>query len=153
MRRYQLTIGDKVFAVEIVSVQGDEAQVVVNGRSYEVKFSSPASTSIVAPPPPSPKPAAPAGPALRPKAAPAPPEKMAVAKSLNAVTAPMPGLILEVLVNEGDRVKAGDTVVKLEAMKMENDLKCTASGVVAEVRVSKGASVAVGEPLVVITPE
>jgi len=63
----------------------------------------------------------------------------------------MPGVILDVLVKVGDQVKTGDTVVKLEAMKMENDIKVPLAGVVAEVLVSKGANVTVGEVLVMVT--
>jgi pyruvate carboxylase subunit B len=62
----------------------------------------------------------------------------------------MPGSILDVLVKVGDQVKAGDTVVKLEAMKMENDLQSPVTGVVQEVRVSKGDNVSVGEVLVTV---
>jgi biotin carboxyl carrier protein len=51
----------------------------------------------------------------------------------------------------GDQVQLGDTVVKLEAMKMENDLQAPIAGVVKEVRVSKGDNVSVGEVLVVIS--
>ncbi|MBW1917246.1 MAG: hypothetical protein JRI57_04380 [Deltaproteobacteria bacterium] len=75
---------------------------------------------------------------------------MAEPVGLGTVVAPMPGLILDVLVQVGDQVKSGDTVVKLEAMKMENDLKTSVSGTVTEVRVNKGASVSVGEVLVVV---
>jgi biotin carboxyl carrier protein len=64
----------------------------------------------------------------------------------------MPGVILEVLVQVGDRVETGDTVVKLEAMKMENDLTSAIAGVVSEVRVNKGDNVSVGEVLVVVSP-
>jgi pyruvate carboxylase subunit B len=63
----------------------------------------------------------------------------------------MPGSILEVLVKVGDRVEIGATVVKLEAMKMENDLQSPIAGVVKEVRVSKGDNVSVGEVLVVVS--
>lgn len=69
------------------------------------------------------------------------------------VTAPMPGSILDVLVKVGDQVSAGDTVVKLEAMKMENDLQAPLAGVVQEVRVNKGDNVSVGEILVVISAD
>jgi biotin carboxyl carrier protein len=62
----------------------------------------------------------------------------------------MPGVILDVLVNVGDAVNVGDTVVKLEAMKMENDLRAAVAGVVTEVRVSKGANVTVSEVLLTI---
>ncbi len=71
---------------------------------------------------------------------------------LGAVVAPMPGAILEVLVQVGDKVEAGDTVVKLEAMKMENDLQAPGAGTVTQVRVAKGSNVAVGEVLVVVSP-
>jgi biotin carboxyl carrier protein len=57
-----------------------------------------------------------------------------------------------VLVKVGDQVQVGDTVVKLEAMKMENDLVAPIAGIVTEVRVSKGSNVAVGEVLVVLSP-
>jgi len=63
----------------------------------------------------------------------------------------MPGSILEVLVQVGDRVKPGDTVVKLEAMKMENDVKTLVGGVVRDVRVAKGSNVSVGEVLLVVS--
>ena len=76
--------------------------------------------------------------------------KLTVRKSTIEGTAPMPGSILDVLVNVGDQVLAGDTVVKLEAMKMENDLQTAIAGVVKEVRVQKGDNVSVGEVLVVV---
>jgi biotin carboxyl carrier protein len=145
MGRYRLTIGEKTFEVEVLGVQGEQARVLVNGRPYEVKYQPLTPGTGVAPVPPSPpRPAAPASPA---------PEKPAAAGAPGAVTAPMPGSILDVLVQVGDRVSAGDTVVKLEAMKMENDLQAPLTGVVQEVRVSKGDNVSVGEVLVVISTD
>lgn len=64
--------------------------------------------------------------------------------------APMPGHILEVLVREGDVVSWGDTVVLMEAMKMENEIKAHVAGRVLRVCVRKGQDVSVSEPLVVI---
>jgi pyruvate carboxylase subunit B len=66
------------------------------------------------------------------------------------VAAPMPGIVVGVSVAAGDRVEAGHGVVRLEAMKMENELRCERGGVVKEVRVKVGQGVAQGEPLVVI---
>ena len=155
MRRYRITIGDKVFEVEIMALRGDQARVVVNGRPYEVKFSPGGGAPVTSPsPPPAPKPrAAPAPAPPPPVAQPSPTlEKAEPTSGLGRVTAPMPGAILEVLVQVGDRVQAGDTVVKLEAMKMENDLVAPIAGAVTEVRVSKGSNVAVGEVLVVLSP-
>ena len=67
------------------------------------------------------------------------------------ITAPLPGKITHVAVAPGDRVERGDTVVVIEAMKMENEFTATAAGVVAEVRVQPGQPVNPGDVLVVIT--
>lgn len=149
MRRYQITIADKVFEVEIVAVRGDQARLLVNGRPYEVKFSPSAGPGTAA----ATRPTTPAAAPPPPKAAPAPrPLEPAVPGGApGAVAAPMPGAILEVLVKTGDTVRPGDTVVKLEAMKMENDVKAAVAGVVSEVRVSKGSNVGKGEVLLVIS--
>ena len=61
--------------------------------------------------------------------------------ALNQIKAPMPGLILEVNIQPGDKVNKGDTVLVLEAMKMENVIKSPGEGIVSEVRVAKGDSV------------
>ena len=66
------------------------------------------------------------------------------------VTTPLPGTILDVFVNVGDTVKEGQTVVLLEAMKMENNIEADCAGTVKEVKVRKGDSVLEGDVLVVI---
>ena len=66
--------------------------------------------------------------------------------------APMPGLVIQIAVAEGDRVTAGQGLVVLEAMKMENELKVTAAGVVNRVRVAVGQAVEKGQVLLDITP-
>ena len=63
------------------------------------------------------------------------------------IKAPMPGLILEVLVQSGQEVKKGDHLMILEAMKMENVIKCPADGVVSELCAGKGESVEKGKIL------
>ena len=67
-----------------------------------------------------------------------------------AVTAPMAGKIVSVLVKEGDSVKTGDALCVLEAMKMENEITATNSGVVQEIRVSEGMPVNEGDAVVII---
>lgn len=62
--------------------------------------------------------------------------------------APMPGLVLEVGVTSGQEVEEGDTLLVLEAMKMENVIKATAPGIVTDVKVSSGDSVEKGQVLV-----
>jgi biotin carboxyl carrier protein len=152
MSRYRITIQEKSFEVEILAVRGDQARVLVNGRPYEVKFApggSPARPAPVAPTPP--RPAAPAPLFRKEPPAPRPLQPTGPGGEAGAVVAPMPGSILEVLVQVGDRVKPGDTVVKLEAMKMENDVKTLVGGVVRDVRVAKGSNVSVGEILLVVS--
>ena len=70
----------------------------------------------------------------------------------NAVTAPMPGLIVEVLVEEGQEIDAGETVVILESMKMQNELKSASGGTVSKVNVAAGDNVEQNKVLVAISP-
>jgi biotin carboxyl carrier protein len=67
--------------------------------------------------------------------------------SETTVRAPIPGLVVKVLVTPGQAVVEGETLLILEAMKMENDLKAPHAGIVHEVRVQPGAQVALGETL------
>jgi len=67
-----------------------------------------------------------------------------------AIVAPMPGTILSIMKKPGDYVKAGDVVLILEAMKMENEIVATAAGTISQILVSKGAMVTTGESLVLI---
>ncbi len=88
-----------------------------------------------------------------PAAAPAPSPAPAGAASTvegQAVCAPLPGMIVSVPVQVGQQVREGDVVAVLEAMKMENDITTPYAGTVKQVLVSKGASVAMNDPLVVI---
>jgi biotin carboxyl carrier protein len=66
------------------------------------------------------------------------------------IKAPLPGKVTHVAVAVGDRVKRGDTVIVIEAMKMENEFKAAASGTVTEVRVRAGQAVNPGDVLVLI---
>ena len=74
----------------------------------------------------------------------------AVTGAGEAVTAPMPGNILKVNVNVGDKVKEGQVLVVLEAMKMENEIMAPKDATVTQVVVSKGSTVDTGAPLVVL---
>lgn len=67
-----------------------------------------------------------------------------------AVTAPMTGKIVSVKVKEGEKVKAGQVICILEAMKMENEITAPKSGIIREIRVSEGMAVNEGEVLLVI---
>jgi biotin carboxyl carrier protein len=74
------------------------------------------------------------------------------ASSGSAVRAPMPGLIKEVAVREGDAVKRGQRLLILEAMKMENEISAPVDGVVAKCRLAPGVNVDKDQELLTITP-
>ena len=88
-----------------------------------------------------------AEPVVETKAAPAP---AATTTGGTTITSPMPGTILDVKVNVGDKVKFGQTLAILEAMKMENDIPATGDGEVAEIRVKKGDAVETDAVLIVL---
>lgn len=128
-------------------------KVTLNGRIYEVEVEAGKAMLLdeyeaVAPSAPA---AAPAAAPAEPVAAPAAPAAPAVTAQGEAVSAPMPGTIIKVLVSQGQKVKSGDVLCVLEAMKMENEIMAPNDGTVAQVVVSKGASVDTGAPLVVIS--
>ena len=122
--------------------------VVVNGKAYDVaveELVAGAAPVAAAPVAAAPAPvAAPATPAPAPAAAPA-----AVGEGAK-VEAPMPGTILEVKVAVGDTVKAGQPVVVLEAMKMENDIVAPVDGKVTSIVVKKGDAVNSGDVMATI---
>jgi len=85
-----------------------------------------------------------------PAAKPAVKPSVSSASGVGAIKAPMPGLIIEIKVKEGETVKPGQVVAVMEAMKMENDLPSTLSGTVKKICVQKGAQVSTGDLLIVI---
>jgi biotin carboxyl carrier protein len=146
MKNYKFKINGNEYNVGIVSIEGNIASVTVNGTDYQVEMeNAPAAPVQVVPA--APASAAPAAPVSAPKATPAP--KMAAGTG-NAVTSPLPGVIIAVKVNVGDTVKAGQEVAVLEAMKMENSIEAEQSGTVTAVHVCKGDSVLEGAPIVTI---
>ena len=114
--------------------------VTVNGTAYEITLEIVDAADVKA----APAPAAPAAPA--PAAAPA----AAPANGGETVSAPMPGTILSVNVQNGAKVQKGDVLLVLEAMKMENEIICPCDGTIASVNVTKGSTVETGSVLCVI---
>lgn len=124
----------------------------VNGNSYEVEVEEVGVDSSVQRPA-APKVAAPVQAAPAPKAAPTPKVEKAevsVSAGQEVIEAPMPGNIWKIEVKEGDQVKAGDTLLILEAMKMENEILAPRDGVVSSINTTVGATVNTGDKLVVI---
>lgn len=117
--------------------------ITVNGTPYNVTVEE--GTSSAVPVASAPAPAAAPAPQAAPKAAPAP----AAAGSVK-VDAPMPGNILDVKVSNGTAVKAGQVLVILEAMKMENEIVAPQDGTVASINVNKGDTVEAGQTIVTL---
>ncbi len=142
MKEYKYTINGNKYEVAINSINDNIANVVVNGEEYEVQMEKepePAKKKVVVRPV--------AQPEAETASAPTSTNKVDLN---NAVKSPLPGVITEIKVKVGDEVKAGDTVVVLEAMKMANNLDAEKSGKVTAVLVKEGESVMEDTPLVVI---
>lgn len=142
MKEYKYTINGNKYEVAINSINDNIANVVVNGEEYEVQMEKepePLKKKVVVRPV--------AQPEAETASAPTSTNKVDLN---NAVKSPLPGVITEIKVKVGDEVKAGDTVVVLEAMKMANNLDAEKSGKVTAVLVKEGESVMEDTPLVVI---
>lgn len=128
-------------------------KVTLNGKTYEVEVEHGKAVLLDEYEALAPAPAAPAASAApvaaAPAAAPAPAAPVNLAAG-ETVASPMPGNILRVEVNQGDTVKAGQLLIVLEAMKMENEIVAPKDGTVVQVVTSKGSVVETGAPLVVI---
>ena len=150
MNKYQYKVQGVDYDVEIEEVEGNLAKVSVNGIPFEVELKRPINPvhAIKKPKVAAPKPAAPApAPAA---AAPKPAAPAAAPGSGNPVKAPLPGTISSISVKVGDQVNVGDTVLVLEAMKMQNNIEAETTGTITSVAVSAGDSVMEGSVLVTI---
>ena len=142
MKTYKFKINGNDYEVDINSVEGNIADVTVNGASYKVEMENSPAVSAA------PQAQAAAAPAA---AAPVQPSAPKPAGAGKAVTSPLPGVIIEVSVKEGDAVKAGQKIAVIEAMKMENEINASVSGTVTAVLVNKGDSVLEGAEIAKIS--
>ncbi|MBD3278047.1 MAG: acetyl-CoA carboxylase biotin carboxyl carrier protein subunit [Candidatus Aegiribacteria sp.] len=136
MPEYKITVNGKTYSVNIGRITDDTVDVTLDGRTYEVEVEAPVRKASKTPvirrerqvvnaadvpnrtsPPGTPPPGS------------------------GAVLAPLPGLILKVLVGKGDSVSEGQPIAVMEAMKMENEIEAPISGTVQEVAVSEGENV------------
>jgi biotin carboxyl carrier protein len=141
MSRYTIEIDGIEYSVEILEDTGSEARVVVNDREIKVSVTAEAGPSgALAPLPAASPPQQPWTPPIRPPVAPR--------AASGELRAPMPSRVTEVLVSNGDRVEEGQLLLKIEAMKMENQVLSPIAGTVEKVCVSNGQEVAEGELLV-----
>ena len=135
MKEYKYKIDGKEYAVKIDKIEGDQAQLEVNGTPYSVE--------IIQEKKETPKVAKPA-PTSAPAAAPASSGKG------KAVKAPLPGVIISVDVQVGQQVKRGQQVAVLEAMKMENGINAECDGTITEIKVKAGDSILEGTDILII---
>ena len=149
MNKYQYKVQGVDYDVEIEEVEGNVAKVNVNGIRFDVELKQPINPTstlkkvhIEAPKPV-------ARPTVAPAAAPAAEKPMAVGSG-SPVKAPLPGTIIDLKVNVGDKVNIGDVVLVLEAMKMQNNIESEFSGTVTSITVKQGESVMEGAVLMTI---
>ena len=144
MKEYKIKINGNNYNVTIDEVEDNVAKVEVNGTPYNVEFekpiSKPKTISVVNKP------------AAAPAAGPAPANKPAAAPAVAGgatVNSPLPGVVLEIKVKDGDKVTKGQVIMVLEAMKMENAIEAPCDGTIT-VKAQKGDSVLEGATLAVI---
>lgn len=164
MRRYQLTVNNNEYEIDIEEISATEFQVQIDGQTIDVQLTSQADAADAVITPqieaarvagePSmtagqPVPTAPKVPATMRSAKPRTPSP-AVAGGQDlaySMSAPMPGVILEIKVSPGSQVNKGDVVMVLEAMKMKNDLHAARTGTVESIDVQTGEQVKYGQVL------
>ena len=139
MKSYKFKINGKDYAVTIGEAEGRMLSVNVNGADYQVELEN---APVAAP-----APVQTAAPAAVAPAAPAPAAPAGAGEKVNS---PLPGVIVEVSVKEGQAVKAGQKVAVLEAMKMENEIPAPKDGTIIAIHVNKGDSILEGAPVVTI---
>ncbi len=142
MKEYKYTINGEKYEIIVKEVVDTKATVTVNGNDYTVEWEKPEEK----------KPVVVAKPVVKPTAAPVSTPAAVAAAPVNghAIKTPLPGVIIDVKVNVGDSVTKGQTVVLLEAMKMENNINADRDGKVASISVAKGDTVADGAVLIVL---
>ena len=151
MNTYKYKVKGVDYEVEIAEVEGSIAKVNVNGIPFELELQKPINAAkhptmnkpkVEAPAP------APAAPAVA--AAPAPAAPAAPAGAGNPVKAPLPGTITDVKVQVGQTVAVGETLLVLEAMKMQNNIESDYTGQVTSILVKQGETVMEGAVLLTI---
>jgi biotin carboxyl carrier protein len=154
MKKYVLEIGDKEYKAELKEFTKDFADIEVNGILYHVKLKELGRTDLGFPEIKTVQPLEPLKPGpvfqLNSTAAPARPSG-GVGGAAEGVRAPMPGLILDILIQEGAPVKAGQNIILMEAMKMENQVPAPHDGTINKIYVKKGDSVEEDQLLIEIS--
>ncbi len=145
MKNYKFTINGNIYDTQIINVEDNIAEIDINGTTYKVEVDKQLKVQKT------PK-------LVRPKAIPSTDSHPSVAKTSSpsapkgtgSIKSPLPGVILEMFVREGDTVKMGQKLLMLEAMKMENNIEADKPGKVISILKQKGDAVMEGDILIVI---
>ncbi len=153
MNKYQYKVQGIDYEVEIAEVEGNIAKVNVNGIPFEIELQKPINAakhpSMNTPKVEAPKPATPS----QPTAAPQPvsqPAQPAPAGAGMPIKSPLPGTVTDIKVSVGQTIQAGDVVLVLEAMKMQNNIEAEHEGKVTAIYVNQGDTVMEGTVLMTI---
>lgn len=145
MKKFKFTIQGNPYEVDILNVEDNIAEVDVNGTVYKVELEKAIQQTKT------PKlvrstvsPSTDSNPSIAKTSSPAAP------KGTGHVKSPLPGVILNIHVKEGDSVKIGDKLITLEAMKMENNINADKEGKIKSIKVKQGDSVLEGDLLIEI---
>jgi biotin carboxyl carrier protein len=145
MKKFKFTINGNQYETEILNLEDNVAEVEVNGTLYKVEVDK-AMKAVKTP-----KlvrqvsvPSTDSHPSVAKTSSPAGP------KGAGSIKSPLPGVILEMYVREGDTVKMGQKLLMLEAMKMENNIEADKAGKVTSILKQKGDSVMEGDVLIII---
>lgn len=132
MKKFKFTIKGNEYEVNINDIEGDIAQIDVNGTSYEVEIHQEKTKTTKTP-------------TLVRSIVAVDRKESKIKKSVSSraykLNAPLPGSIFKILKNEGDEVKKGDTIMIMEAMKMENNIMSEKEGTIVSMKVKVGDSV------------
>jgi len=145
MKKFKFTINGNQYETEILTIEDNIAEIEINGTLYKVEVDKEIK-SVKTPK------------LVRPVAVPSTDSHPSVAKTSSpagpkgtgSIKSPLPGVILDVFVREGDTVKMGQKLLMLEAMKMENNIEADKAGKVVSILKSKGDSVMEGDVLIII---
>ncbi|MFY9153939.1 MAG: biotin/lipoyl-containing protein [Prolixibacteraceae bacterium] len=145
MKKFKFTINGNQYETDILNIEDNIAEIEVNGTLYKVEVEK----AIKSQKTPT---------LVRPKAFPSTDSHPSVAKTSSpsapkgagSIKSPLPGVILDVYVREGDTVKMGQKLLMLEAMKMENNIEADKAGKVVSILKQKGDSVMEGDVLIII---
>ncbi|MGL4364693.1 MAG: acetyl-CoA carboxylase biotin carboxyl carrier protein [Bacteroidales bacterium] len=143
MRKYKIKINGNDYSVAIKNTDGNTAEIDVNGLPYQVEIERPVSTVSKTPK------------IMQVASVPSSESHQTTIKTGNlgsagTIKSPLPGVILETLVREGDTVTLGQKIMVLEAMKMENSIEASVAGKVISIKVRNGESVLEGAELLTI---